>query len=83
MSVPRVVLTGRAARWIALLHDYGHLDGDATNRLMLGVAELVPAGETQVDLDVVRRAAAMMLFPAGESDLSGTPLGEDWSLLFS
>ena len=81
-----VVLSGRAARWLRLLEDFGHLGPEASDRLCVGIADLavrsgVPEGEP-VDLDLVRRAAAITLAPSGDEPLSLT-LEEDWPLLFS
>ncbi len=80
-KVRQIRLTGRATRFVALLAEYGHLDAEGVNRVLLAAAELVPEGTTAlVDLDLVRRAAAILLAPA--DDVAG-PLGEDWALLFS
>ena len=77
-------MTGRAARFMQLLHDFGHVDYDDLNRLLLGVGDVVTDDKRVVDIDEVRRAAAMWLFPEGDSEdtLSGL-LGEDWPILFS
>lgn len=81
-AVPQIRLTGRAARFVELLGEYGHLDTEALNRVLLGAAELDPSGGVEpVDVEVVRRAAAMLLFPAME--LGDAALVEDWPLLFS
>ncbi len=78
-------LTGRAARWIQLLHDFGHVDQEGMDRLYVAVAELAaeaghPA-DRPVDVDLVRRAAAILLLPDGDRALTQI-LEEDWSLLF-
>jgi hypothetical protein len=81
-----VVLTGRAARWLKLLEDFGHLTPEAMDRLYVGVAELaVHVGhplDQPVDLPLVRQAASMFLAPQGEAPLPPL-LEEDWPLLFS
>jgi len=67
-----------------LLHDFGHLDYDDLNRMLLMVGDVVSDETRVIDIADVRRAAAMWLFPEGgsEADLSGL-LGEDWPILFS
>lgn len=85
MTALGVKLTGRAARWMQLLEDFGHLDPDGIDRVMVGVADLCPPGPDGArvaDLAEVRRAAAMVLFPA-TLGRSGSLLDEDWPLLFS
>ena len=81
-AIPQIRLTGRAARFVELLGEYGHLDTEALNRVLLGAAELdMTGGAEPVDVDVVRRAAAMVLFPALE--IGDAALVEDWPRLFS
>ena len=66
-----------------MLHDFGHVDEDGVDRLLLGIGELpevVPGAP--VDIDLARRAAAMLLFPGEEAGASSM-LVEDWPLLFS
>lgn len=79
-----VRLTGRAARWVRLLQDFGHLDSDGVDRLLVTVADLhaETGGGTEglVDLPLVRRAAAALL--CNDEPLSPI-LEEDWSLLFA
>lgn len=83
MSVPVVRLTGRASRFVFMLRDFGHLDDEGVDRLLLGAADLrVPGAVGPVDLPEVRRAAAMMLFPEGEQPPSAL-LQADWPILFS
>ncbi len=86
MTVRRVRLTGRAARWVQLLQDYGHLDHAGSDRLMMGIVDLHPQGPSPgnlvADLPLVRRAAAVLLFPEG-TQAGPTVLDDDWSLLFS
>lgn len=81
-----VRLTGRATRWVHLLQDFGHLDLDGVDRLLIAVADLhaelggPPGG--WIDLPVVRRAAAMLLTATDDGQLPAI-LEEDWQLLFS
>ena len=54
---------------------------EGVNRVLLAAAELVPEKHRgPVDIDLVRRAAAILLAPP--DDQAG-PLAEDWALLFS
>ena len=83
-----VRLTGRAARWIRLVHDFGHLDQDGVDRLLIAVADLhaEQGGDPDglVDLPSVRRAAAVMLTgPTHDDGQLPLILEEDWALLFS
>ena len=80
-----VNLSGRAARWIQLLQEFGHVDPQGADRLIVAAADLhaelgVPGD--RIDLATVRRAAAMVLFPGGPGAPSPV-LEEDWPLLFS
>ena len=80
-----VRLTGRAARWVQLLQDFGHVDHDGADRLLVAVAELNAGsgeGEVLVDLPAVRRAAALLFAPDRDEPLPAI-LEEDWPLLFS
>lgn len=88
-QAPVVRLTGRAWRWVQLVRDFGHLDDESVDRLSMGVAELHPRIEgsslghpASVDVRLVQRAAAVMLF---SPDSEGGPplLEEDWPILFS
>jgi hypothetical protein len=80
-------LTGKAARWIQLAEEFGHLTGDDIDRLLVGAAELSPTAAdatvsrpAPIDEHLLRRAAAIMLF----GNLDDSPaLEEDWTLLFS
>ena len=82
-----VRLTGRAARWIHLLHDFGHLDGESVDRLLIAVADLHAelGGEPDawIDLPLVRRAAAVLLLTLRDDGSMSMILEEDWPLLFS
>lgn len=84
MNVPQVRLTGRASRFVFMLRDFGHLDDEGVDRLLLGAADLRgPGAVGPLDLPEVRRAAAMLLF----TELDGAPppalLQADWPILFS
>lgn len=79
-SVQRVQLTGRAARFVQLLIELGHADHDTANQILVGIGEF--AQGPVADLDDVRRAAAVLLFPTDELGYDGL-LAEDWALLFS
>ncbi len=82
-DVPNVRLTGRAARFVQMLQDFGHLDSESADRLLLGVADLRgPDVDAMVDLPQVKRAAAMLLFPEGPDGHTGV-LAQDWAILFS
>ncbi|MEZ4241303.1 MAG: hypothetical protein R3F59_35125 [Myxococcota bacterium] len=79
-----VRLTGRATRWVHLLQDFGHLDMDGVDRLLVTAAELHaemggPA-DGWVDLPLVRRAAALVLTSQDDGSLP-LILEEDWPLL--
>jgi hypothetical protein len=82
-----VRLSGRAARWIRLLQDFGHLDQEGTDRLLIAVADLHAetggADDALVDLPEVRRAAALILTGAPDDGQLPMILEEDWQLLFS
>lgn len=77
-------LTGRAARWLHLLQDLGHIDHSTTDELILAASDLhreLQYEGTRVDLETVRQAAAMLLFT---NDAEPTAmLDDDWPLLFS
>jgi hypothetical protein len=79
-------LSGRAARWIKVLSDFGHLTPESLDRLYVAVADLAHAeglrADRAIDLPLVRRAAALILDPAAEESLS-PHLDEDWPILFS
>ena len=81
-----VRLTGRAARFIQLLQDYGHLDEGSIDQIVVALAETAGSSrESTVDLPQVKRVAAMTLFSHhGESlDEAHSVLAQDWPLLFS
>ena len=77
-------MTGRAARFLNLLCDFGHLDDEKVNHLVTAVAEMDGGSrEVTVDLLTVRRVAAMMLFDVDDSNPTAPLLAEDWPILFS
>lgn len=80
----RARITGRAARWLELVKDYGHLDDETLDALLTAIAEdYGEPGEALVDLPEVRRIAAELLFdrsPEGED--GDDVVAEDWALLF-
>ena len=84
--MPLVRLTGRAARFVQILQDFGHVDAEGADRLLVAVSELhVELGgkpDEPADIDIVKRAAAMLFMPPGDEPLP-VVLEEDWSLLFS
>jgi len=83
MTIPQVQLTGRAARFVFMLRDFGHLDSDAVDRLLLGAVELRQAGVVgPIDLDEIKQAAAVLLFREDGSAIEGV-LAADWPILFS
>ena len=79
---PAVRISGRAVRFLELLQEYGHLDNEGLNRVLLGAGEVDGAPLAgRVDVAEARRAAAMVLFHAADPDNGA--LAEDWPLLFS
>lgn len=82
MRIPESRLTGRASRFVFMLREFGHLDDEGVNRVLLGAADLRPGGAGLIDLPDVRRAAAMVLFPDGDEPPTGL-LAADWPILFS
>lgn len=81
-DVQEVRLTGKAARFMQILQDFGHLDEDAALRLLLDIEPSDDRDDDLADLDDARRAAAIALFERLDGDIGGI-LGEDWPLLFS
>lgn len=72
----------RAARYLSLLVEFGHLDLENAERLLMMAAETYP-GTDRVPLSFVRRVAAAAVISAtfpleGGDDL----LSDDWPLLF-
>ncbi len=81
MTVPVARVSGRAARFVHMLRDFGHLDAEGADRLLLGAMDMLGPGGV-VELRDVRRAAAMMLF--SDPGEPGSPhLAADWPILFS
>ncbi len=76
----RVQLTGRAVRFVQLLVELGHADPETANQILVGIGQF--ARGPIADLDDVRRAAAVLLFPTDELGYDSL-LAEDWALLFS
>lgn len=81
-EVPEVRLTGKAARFMQILQDFGHLDEDAAMRLLLEIEPSGAIGDDLADLDDARRAVAIALFERLDGEIGGI-LAEDWPLLFS
>ena len=83
-DIRRVRVTGRAAKFVALLQEYGHLDDEGAEDVLVDVAEFLgtPKGR-KVDLADVRRFAASALFDTEGGDAGPAALSEDWPLLFS
>ena len=79
-----MALTGRAARWLHLLQDLGHIDLSTADELVMAASDLhreLAHEGNRIDLDTVRQAAAMLLF-TNDSEPT-TMLDDDWPLLFS
>lgn len=84
MSVPQLQLTGRAARFVFLLRDFGHIDESGVDRLMLGASDLRSADVVgPLTLVDVRRAASVLLFGEKEAEMDKGLLAADWPILFS
>jgi hypothetical protein len=84
MPVPQVRLTGRAARFVFLLRDFGHIDESGVDRLMLGASDLRDVDAVgPLTLQDVRRAAAVMVFSEQEEQMGKGLLAADWPILFS
>jgi hypothetical protein len=84
----RVRLTGRAAKFLQMLQDFGHLDEERSNEVFLALAEHGSSRrEVILDLPAVRRVAAAVVFGGAFEDpderIDPTLLAEDWPLLFS
>lgn len=78
--VPSVRVTGKAAQFLLLLQDFGHLDETTADRILLDIGAANDGAS--IDLDMVRRAVAEVLFAGAGGLLSEGQLGEDWTLLF-
>lgn len=75
--------TGRAARFVQLLQDFGHLSAEASDTVLLGGVEF----EDQLlqgvlPLDDAKRMAAVLLFVQRSGSEEGV-LSQDWPILFS
>lgn len=86
--VLRIRLTGRAQRFLHVLQDFGHIDDTRMNELLMRVAEVSGTEEeAPVDLPMVRRVAAIVLFGRGNveaiDEIEKGVLSEDWPLMFS
>lgn len=82
-TVPVVRFTSQAAYFVQLLQDFGHLEGEVENELVLRSTEAAIASELGViSLELVRVAAADLLFQLRQGEYEGV-LAEDWPLLFS
>ena len=81
-QVLELKITGRAARFIQLLRDFGHLDEEGANQLLVGLGDVVGEHSPVVDLHSVRRVASMVLFN-NEQGPQQDVLAEDWPFLFS
>ena len=78
--VTRVHFSSRAAWFVQMLRDFGHLH-DREGELMVRVIEAAVAeGRTLVDLELVRKVTSELIFEQqhGEADLAA-----DWPLLFN
>ena len=87
-DVLRVKLTGRAARFLDMLREFGHVDEEHLDEIYVALAEMSgSAEEALVDLPDVRRMAAAVLFDPGDAEaveaLEKGVLAEDWPILFS
>lgn len=79
-----MALTGRAARWLHLLQDLGHIDIATADELVMAASDLhreLHHKGTRVGLETIRQAAAMVLFQTDAEP--ATMLDDDWPLLFS
>jgi len=83
-EVRPLALSGRAARWLHLLQDLGHIDLATADELVIAASdlhrELSQEGD-RVQFHTIRQAAAMLLFTADSEPTS--MLDDDWPLLFS
>lgn len=73
----------RAARYLELLVEFGHLDARAVEEILLDASDTYAGSGKPIPLAAVQRHAAMVLVnerapvPGGEDILS-----QDWPLLF-
>lgn len=82
-NTPVARLSGPATRWLHTLQDLGHIDAETADRLVVLAAEHQQErnGSLTVELPVLRSAAATLLFPDADEDLSPM-LKDDWALFF-
>ncbi len=83
MTGPREIrLTGRAARLIQMLTDFGHMDAAAADSVLVELANHYGSegAATLVDLPQVRVVVASLL--ADHPAMEGGSLREDWGPLF-
>jgi hypothetical protein len=82
----RVRLTGKAARFIALLSEFGHIDQTLEHDVLMTLADHLPKAskdrEQVAHLADVRRSVATAMFDTAP-ELPGGILEDDWPLLFS
>ena len=82
-DVPVMQLTGRAAHFVGLLREFGHLDEETIHGVVIQASEFVAeAGGDKVDIDVIRRICALTLFGI-HGGVSEGVLVQDWPMLFS
>lgn len=84
MTKPAVVrIEPRAARYLQLLVEFGHLEPNAMEDAVMAASELYPDGRGPVPLSAVKRVAATMLAQENGPTVGGTDiLSQDWPLLF-
>lgn len=80
-DVVRIELSGKASRFLAMLQDFGHIDAQAADDILVALADTLPSGRAELD-DVRRMAAAWLFGDDGEPSILAS-LGEDWAMLFS
>ncbi|MFT6142956.1 MAG: hypothetical protein ACJAZO_003896 [Myxococcota bacterium] len=83
MTGPKQIrLTGRAARLIQMLTDFGHMDAGAADSVLVELANQygTEGSATLIDLAQVRRVVAALL--SDHPAMDGGNLHEDWGPLF-
>ncbi len=77
-------LSGRAARFLQLLQDFGHLDDDTAGELLWSALERrAPQVTGPLCFQELRREAAVSLVDGAPGAALEGILAEDWPLLFS
>ena len=78
----QIRLTGRSARFLQMLQDFGHLDAPGCDTVVMALSEQYGTPETPavVDLLQVRAIVATLLVDMPRSD--DMALSEDWGPLF-